>query len=158
IRPTPPDAPPIMRVGIDYFSHADGAGEIEALFGVEARLLRDGEGWTRETITELGTHSATHVDAPYHYNATIRGERAGAIDQLPLDWFFAPGVVVDFTGRGDGDAIAAAELERALAAAGHELRERDIVLVRTGCDRFYEEPDYLLRGPGVTAEATAWLF
>jgi len=157
IAPSPEGTPDFLATGVEYFSHADGAAEIEG-FGVPARLLRDGEGWTRETITHLGTHSSTHVDAPWHYNSTIRGERAQTIDELPLDWFFAPGVVLDVTGRDDGDAIRADELEPALAAAGHELRERDIVLVRTDCDRFYAEPDYMFHGPGVTAEATHWLY
>ncbi|HEY5059570.1 MAG TPA: cyclase family protein [Gaiellaceae bacterium] len=158
IAPSAPAAAPFLRTEIEYRSHADGAAEIEALFGVPARLLRDGEGWTRETLTELGTHNSTHVDAPYHYNSTIGGRPAETIDQLPLDWFFAPGVVADFTGRADGDAIGDGEMEQAIAVAGHELRERDIVLVRTGCDRFYTDDDYMLRGPGVTAEATRWLF
>jgi kynurenine formamidase len=30
--------------------------------------------------------------------------------------------------------------------------------VRTGRDEFYAQPDYVARGPGVTAEATHWLF
>ena len=136
IAPSPEGTPEFLATGVDFFSHAAGAAEIEGLFGVPARLLRDGEGWTRETITNLGTHISTHVDAPYHYNSTIRGEPAQTIDQLPLEWFFAPGVVLDFTGRDDGDAVRVEDLEPALAAAGHELRERDIVLVRTDCDRF----------------------
>jgi kynurenine formamidase len=158
IAPSPEGTPEFLATRIDYSAHAAGAAEIETLLGVPRRLLRDGEGWAVETITHLGTHNSTHVDAPYHYNSTIRGEPAQTIDQLPLDWFFAPGVVLDFTGRDDGDAVRAEELEPALAAAGHELRERDIVLVRSDCDRFYTEPDYMFRGPGVTAEATEWLF
>ena len=111
-----------------------------------------------EEFTRFGTHNSTHVDAPWHYNSTIAGEPAQTIDELPLEWFHAPGVVLDFAGKEDGDAIAADELERELARIGHELRERDIVLVRTGRDEFYAEPDYIARGPGVTAEATHWLF
>ena len=30
--------------------------------------------------------------------------------------------------------------------------------MRTDCDRFYGDDDYMLRGAGVTAEATRWLF
>jgi kynurenine formamidase len=157
IAPSPEDAPPMLRTDVEYVSHSQGAAEIEGLFGVPARLLRDGEGWTRETLT-LGTHNSTHVDAPWHYNSTVAGRPAETIDELPLDWFLAPGVVLDFTGRENGNAVTAEQLEPALAAAGHELHERDIVLVRTGCDRFLAEPDYMLRGPGVTAEATRWLF
>ena len=157
IAPSPEGTPDFLATRIDYAGHAAGAGEIETLLGVPPRLLREGEGWAVETMT-LGTHNSTHVDAPWHYNSTIRGERAQTIDELPLDWFFAPGVVLDFTGRDDGDPVRAEELEPALAAAGHELRERDIVLVRTDCDRFYAEPDYMFHGAGVTAEATHWLF
>jgi kynurenine formamidase len=38
------------------------------------------------------------------------------------------------------------------------LQEGDIVLMHTGRDAFYGEPDYIARGPGVTAEATRWLY
>jgi kynurenine formamidase len=145
--------PAIIRTDIDYVDHAAGAAQIESLFGVPAELLRDGEGWTTETLT-LGTHNSTHVDAPWHYNSTAGGEPAETIDELPLEWFFGPGRVVDFSDREDGDAITADDL----AAALPELGERDIVLVRTGRDAFYAQLDYIARGPGVSAEATHWLY
>jgi kynurenine formamidase len=157
IETSPPDVPAFQRTDVDFVSHEGGADEIEQLFGVPRDLLRDGEGWTRETLT-VGTHNATHVDAPWHYNSTIDGRRAETIEELPLEWFFGPGVVVDFTAKADGDVITAAEMEAALSAAGHELSAGDIVLVRTGRDAFYSEPDYIARGPGVSAEATRWLY
>src|SRR5690349_561294 len=140
-----------MRVDIDFYDHADGAREAEALFGLPAGLLRNGEGWARETITSLGTHNSTHVDAPWHYNSTVGGEPAQTIDQLPLEWFFAPGVVLDFDGRPDDEVIDVADVDAALASAGHELQPLDIVLVRTGRDAFLGDPDYMARGPGVSA-------
>ena len=155
---SPPETPEVLRTEISLRDHAQGAEAIEALFGVPARLLRGGEGWAVEEFTRLGTHNTTHVDAPWHYNSTIRGERAQTIDELPLEWFFGSGVVLDFTEKADGDAITPQELENALKAAVHELGERDIVLVRTGRDAFLEAPDYMIRGPGVTAEGTHWLF
>ncbi|HEU4977167.1 MAG TPA: cyclase family protein [Baekduia sp.] len=127
------------------------------MLGVGPELLRDGEGWAVETFTRFGTHNATHVDAPWHYNSTIGGRRAKTIDELPLDWFFGPGVVLDMSHKADGDPMTAQEAERALMDAGHDLAPGDIVLVRTGRDRFYAELDYMARGPGVTAEATRWL-
>lgn len=156
IEPSPPEVPEFQRTEIEYLDHAAGAREVETLFGVPPELLRDGEGWTRETLT-LGTHNSTHVDAPWHYNSRVEGEPAETIDELPLEWFLGPGVVLDFTARADGEAIDAADLEPALAAAGHELAAGDIVLVRSGRDAFYESPDYIARGPGVTAAATRWL-
>ena len=158
IRPSPPETLELLRTDIAYSDHAEGAAQIEAMFGVPARLLRHGEGWATETLTRLGTHNSTHVDAPWHYNSTVVGERAQTIDELPLDWFHGPGVVLDMTGKADGDPMTAAEAEGALQEAGHTLAAGDIVLVRTGRDEFYESPDYIARGPGVTAEATRWLW
>src|SRR5262249_37538967 len=88
----------------------------------------------------------------------IRGEPAEAIDQLPLDWFFRPGVVLDFHDRADGETIDAADLESALERAGHELAARDIVLIRTRRDAHYNQADYMARGPGVSVAATRWLY
>jgi len=158
ITPSSAELPEPLRTDVEYSDHAEGAAQIAALFGVGSELLRDGEGWATDTFTRLGTHNSTHVDAPWHYNSVVAGERAQTIDELPLDWFFRPGVVLDFDGRGDGDAIDVADLEAALAAAGHSLRERDIVLVRTGRDAFLDAPDYMVRGPGVTVAATHWLY
>jgi len=155
---SPPETPEPLRTEIAFHDHAAGAAAIEGLLGVPRRLLRDGEGWATEELLRFGTHNSTHVDAPYHYNSTIRGEPAQTIDQLPLDLFLAPGVRLDFTGRQDGEAISAADAEQAVAAAGHDLRPGDIVLVHTGRDQFLDAPDYMIRGPGVTAEATRWLF
>jgi len=148
----------VLRTDIEFSDHAEGAAVIEQLFGVGPELLRDGEGWANEFFTRFGTHNSTHVDAPYHYNSRIGGEPAQTIDELPLEWFVNPGVVLDFDGREDGDAIDVADLEGALDAAGHELKPLDIVLVRTGCDRWIDQPEYMAHGPGVTGPATAWLF
>ena len=128
------------------------------MLGVTPDLLRDGEGWAVETFLRFGTHNSTHVDAPWHYNSTIGGERAQTIDELPLEWFHAPGVVLDFSAREDGDAIDADDVEAELGRIGHALAPLDIVLVRTGRDAFYAELDYMARGPGVTAAATRWLY
>ena len=89
IEASPEETPDFLATRIDYLDHAGGAAEVEALFGVPPRLLRDGEGWSRETIT-LGTHNSTHVDAPWHYNSRIRGEPAQTIEELPLELFFGP--------------------------------------------------------------------
>jgi kynurenine formamidase len=154
----PPELPDVFRTDIRYQDHADGAAQIEALLGVPKRLLRDEEGWTTETFTNFGTHNSTHVDAPWHYNSTIGGERAQTIDELPLDWFFSDGVVLDMTAKGDGEAIDVADLEAELQRIGHELKQRDIVLVRTGRDAHFTEPGYVALGPAVTPAATHWLW
>jgi kynurenine formamidase len=155
---SPPDWPEPLRTDIEFSAHAEGAAQIETLLGVPPRLLRDEEGWATETFTRFGTHNSTHVDAPWHYNSRIRGERAQTIDELPLDWFLAPGVVLDMTAKADGERIEVADFEAQLERAAHSLRERDIVLVRTGRDTAIDELSYLAVGPRVTREATVWLF
>jgi kynurenine formamidase len=155
IRPDPPELPEPLRTEIAYEDHAGGARQIDALFGVGKELLRDGEGWAVETFLRFGTHNSTHVDAPWHYNSTIGGERAQTIDELPLEWFFAPGLVADAGDRADGEALTAQDLEQRLP---RQPESRDIVLVRSGRDAHYGEPDYIARGPGVTAEGTRWLY
>jgi kynurenine formamidase len=158
IEQSPPEMPEPLRTDIEFFDHAAGAAQAQALFGVPRHLLRDGEAWATETLTRLGTHNSTHVDAPWHYNSTIGGERAQTIDELPLDWFFADGVVLDMTAKGDGEQIDVDDVEGELGRIGHELKERDIVLVRTGRDAHYRELGYLALGPAVTAAATRWLW
>jgi kynurenine formamidase len=158
ISQSPSDLPEPLRTDIEFSDHAAGAQQIEALLGVPPRLLRAGEGWAIETFTRLGTHNATHVDAPWHYNSRIAGEPAETIDELPLDWFFGPGVVLDMTAKEEGERIDVADVEAELERIGHELGERDIVLVHSGRDRFVDEPGYIALGPSVTAAATLWLY
>jgi kynurenine formamidase len=158
IRQSPPETPMPFRTDIEFSGHEEGAAQIEAMLGVPARLLRDGEGWAVETFTRFGTHNSTHVDAPWHYNSRIAGARAQTIDELPLDWFFGPGVVLDMTAKADMESIVVADVEAELERIGHTLGERDIVLVRTGRDAKLDDPVYVGIGPSVTQEATRWLY
>ncbi len=157
IEPSPEGTPEFQRTAVEYVDHAGGAAEVKQLFGVPPDLLRNREGWTRETVT-LGTHNATHIDAPYHYNSVIQGKPAQTIDELPLEWFVSDGVVLDLTGRADGQVIEIADIERCLSDIDHELAPGEIVLIHTGCDRFYGQPDYIVHGPGVSRSATQWLY
>jgi kynurenine formamidase len=155
---SPEAVPTFLRTEVQYHSHADGAAQATAILKVPATAFRHQEGWATETITRLGTHDSTHVDAPWHYNSTIQGERAQTIDELPLEWFFGNGVVLDMRHKADGDPMTVADAEQELARVGYTLKPLDIVLVRTGCDAYYNQPNYMFRGCGVTAEATHWLY
>jgi kynurenine formamidase len=158
IKPSPPQAPPFERVEINYAGHAAGAAQIQAMLHVPPRLLRNGEGWAIEELARLGTHNVTHVDAPWHYNSEIQGQRAATIDELPLEWFFGDGVVLDLTHKADGAKVEVSDVESALERIGYAVKPLDIVLFYTGRDAFYGQPDYLFRGPAVTPAATRWLY
>ena len=56
--------------------------------------LPGGLGLAWETV-RVDTHHGTHVDAPWHYGPTCAGRPARTIDELPLEWFVAPGVRLD---------------------------------------------------------------
>jgi len=155
---SPAGTPPFLRTDIEYHDHAAGAAQAQAILHVPRDVFRDGEGWATETITRLGTHDTTHVDAPWHYNSRIQGEPSPTVDQLPLEWFFGDGVVLDMRHKADGDAVTVDDARHELERIGHTLKPRDIVLVRTGRDALYNAPDYPFRGPGVTPAATLWLW
>ncbi len=158
IAPSPEGVPAYLRTDIAYHPHAAGAAQAQAVLKVPASVFRNGEGWATETITQLGTHDSTHVDAPWHYNSLIQGQKAQTIDELPLEWFFGDGVVLDMTRKADGDPMTVEDAQKELVRIQHTLKPLDIVLVRSGRDAFYYQPDYIFRGCGVTAEATRWLY
>lgn len=157
IKPDPPDLPDFLRSEVSYQSHEAGAAEFEQMLQIDRGMLLREQGPAAERLS-IGTHSVTHLDAPYHYNSTIQGRPSETIDELPLGWFFSPGVVVDAVDREDGDAVTLEQMQAGIAAAGHQLRPLDIVLVHTATDRYYGQRDYMHHGPGVTPEATVWLW
>ncbi|MGE5755000.1 MAG: cyclase family protein [Planctomycetaceae bacterium] len=60
-----------------------------------------------------------------------------------MEWFFADGVVLDMTAKADGERIGGPDVAAALLAMGYALKPLDIVLVRTGRDALYGQPDYV---------------
>jgi kynurenine formamidase len=123
--------------------------------GPEDLAFSDGEGWAVERLT-AGSHTGTHIDAPYHYGATANGKPARTIDQVPLEWCFAPGVVLDFRAKGHGELITVDELERALDTIEYSLNPLDIVMIHTGAARRQGSPDYF-KQPGLGRDGTLWL-
>ncbi len=65
-------------------------GDPTPRFEVHSTIERDG---FNLLSIHLGSQSGTHVDAPYHFE-----EDRLRIDEVPVDRFVGPGVVVDATG------------------------------------------------------------
>lgn len=152
-----PVDPPFLRPKIEYKDHIAGRADMRAMYGIEPEQLPEGQGLAAETLT-ITTHSGTHVDAPWHYHPTMNhGERAWTIDEVPLDWFFRPGVKLDLRHLPNGHLVTPADLDEALAAIGHELQPLDIVLVRTVASDAYGRDDYIDTGIGFGREATLHL-
>ena len=146
-------APWYARNHVKNQSHAFGAWVIWWLFGIGKKHLRTGLGWANDTI-KLSTHGTTHVDAPWHYAPTSEGRPAKTIDEVPLDWCYGPGVVLDMRHKNVAEPVTSADLDAALAKIDYVLKPGDIVLIQTGNDRLVGSPEYFSRGPGVSAEAT----
>lgn len=150
--------PPYLRPKITYTDHDEGAnGMLQMYPGVSLDQIMDGKGPAGEFVT-MTTHSGTHVDAPWHYHPTMNGgERAWTIDEVPLDWFYRPGVKLDFRHLPDGHVVTPDEIDAELARIGHVLQPFDIVLANTSAGARYGHDDYLDSGCGFGREATLHL-
>lgn len=158
IEPDLPSDPPIMIPKVDYIDHAQGAEQMKDFFpGVQKEQLPGGLGWALEFLT-LTTHSGTHLDAPYHYHPTMdKGQAALTIDQIPLEWCFSDGVLLDFRHKKDGERISVGDLEKELDRIDYQIKPLDIVLIQTGADAFWGKEEYLVKGAGMDRESTLYL-
>ncbi|MDJ1136889.1 cyclase family protein [Streptomyces iconiensis] len=142
-------------------SHAEGARhmseEMREKFGLDfdPAHLPGGE-FLSIDILELSTHSGTHVDAPAHYGSVGSYGTPRTIDQMPLDWFYRPGVLLDLTGVA-GSTADAAHLEGEFSRIGRTPAPLDIVLLRTGASRWAGDRRYFTDFVGLDASATALL-
>jgi kynurenine formamidase len=96
---------------------------------------------------ELGSHSGTHCDAPFHFL-----EDGLRLDALPLERFVGPGVVIDATGLPPRTAIGWDLIEPHAARLGPGA----IVLLHTGWDA-YRDSDAYFEHPFLDGEACAEL-
>ena len=147
-----------MPARIHYVRHdGEGLEQMQKSFGVTPHDLvySGGLGWAVEEIQAI-THTGTHVDAPYHYGPTSEGKPARTIDLVPLEWCFAPGVVLDMRHKAAGEFIEVADLQAALAKIEYRLRPLDIVLLQTGADKRLGSRDYFAQ-PGLGREGVLWL-
>jgi len=147
-----------MPASIHYVEHAsEGLAQMQQFFGVrpEDLVYSHGQGWAIEEIHAI-THTGTHVDAPYHYGSQSEGKPARRIDEVPLEWCFAPGVILDMRHKAAGDFITVDDLQRGLDKIEYRLKPLDIVLLQTGADARIGSPEYFAQ-PGLGREGTLFL-
>lgn len=91
----------------------------------------------------MGSHTGTHVDAPYHFF-----ENGLAVDQIPLSMFVGNAVVVDVAGKSRKARITWADISEHEATIRQKasLEHGVFVLLRTGwsmhwgSDEYYHHP------------------
>lgn len=139
--PTLPNHPPVTIV--DYQTH-DTIREAEGVkFSCASKFIT------------LGEHTASHVDAPVHFD-----ERAGAmsIDEVPLENFYTEAVCLDLSHKPLKSDISIGDLEKAVEAAGVDIRPRDTVLLHMAhYRRTFGTPAFLTDFPGLVKESAEWL-
>jgi kynurenine formamidase len=129
-----------------------------------------------EAIT-LGGHVGTHMDALCHFSkdgklyggVSIEQSYGGGIANLSIDTvapIFRRGVLLDVAGHRGVDVlpidfVIRPELLAEVASARKvEIRQGDVVLIRTGWTRYWNNPrDYIaeVAGPGPDLDGARWL-
>jgi kynurenine formamidase len=98
-------------------------------------------------------HAATHVDAFGHYDK--QGE---PIAEMPLETFCGEALCVDIRQYGRGHDVTGTEVEEAVAAAGDEVREGDILLFCSDhYNRTHGTSAFLDGFCGISADAVHWM-
>ncbi|ODT75654.1 MAG: cyclase [Pelagibacterium sp. SCN 64-44] len=143
---------------ITYYGHQETVAAWQTRYpALDPGVLPNREAYANERIS-LSTHNGTHVDAPWHYASQMGdGSRPMTIDEIPLDWFYGPGVKIDVRSYPDGYVLTEADMRSELGKIGRPLRAGDIVLINTSAGGRYDDPNYLGMGCGVGREATLLL-
>ncbi|MGW8957039.1 cyclase family protein [Paenibacillus sp. NPDC055715] len=105
----------------------------------------------------LSVHCGTHLDAPYHYGPYCEGSASLTIDQIPLEWCYSTGVVLDMSHKKSGEVITEIDVKNALERISYTIKPFDIVLIRTDSDKLWPSCDYFSSHPGMSKAATVWL-
>jgi arylformamidase len=93
-------------------------------------------------VLTLGSHTGTHIDAPFHF--LKKGKK---IDELPVQRFVGDGVLIDVSAKSDRDLIEPMDIE----SYESDIAEGDFVIFRTGRDKYFGTARYYLH-PYLSAE------
>ncbi|MDW3193852.1 MAG: cyclase family protein [Cytophagales bacterium] len=152
-----PDDPFFMKVKIKHKPHKKAKWLIRYL-GLPFKLFpKKFIGWADDSIQKMGVHSTTHLDAPWHYGPLCEGKKAKTIDEIPLEWCYGEGLVIDMRDKPDFQAITKQDIQDFLIKHQLIIQPNMIVLIMTGRDRHMGTQQFFTHGTGMSAEATAWL-
>ncbi len=117
-------------------------------------IKRKAEHGVNAQYIQTSNHMGTHLDAPRHF---VTGGKT--IDQIPLDWLYGSGVIVDLSDElTDLDLYTPEMIEKRV-----EVKKGDILLLYTGWGRFAQfgdtpdEERYIHLHPGAHRDMVTWL-
>lgn len=149
--------PWFMRIKIKNIPHAKSMLLIRFILKLPKNLVPSKFlGWADDKIQGMGVHSSTHIDAPWHYGPIVEGKKAKTIDEIPLEWLYGDGIVIDMSHKKDFEAITVDDLKNDLKKSNTTIQPGNIVLIRTDRDQL-QGKDFFERGTGMSKEATLWL-
>ena len=77
---------------------------------------------------KMGTHTSTHIDAPYHISKSGK-----TLNDFPVERFIGQGIVLDFSDKGDIYEITREDI----MAHADELKKVDFAILNTGWAKYY---------------------
>jgi kynurenine formamidase len=87
-------------------------------------IKRKSEHGVNAQYIQTSNHMGTHLDAPRHF--VTKGK---TIDEVPIEWCYGPGVIVDLSDMLDDlDVFRPEDIEKRV-----EVRQGDILFIHTGC-------------------------
>lgn len=134
-------------------------GRIRYLLGkriIRKEDLPDEEFLSLEMVYS-SVHSGTHLDYSFHYGSRSGGKPSKTAEEIPLDWCFSKGVRLDLTHKKPDQVIKVSDIKEAVKNINYTLKEDDIVLIYTGCDKLFGGPKYFSDYPGLDIEAIDYL-
>ncbi len=150
--------PFFMRIKIKHKAHKKSKNLIRFLIKLPFSLFpKNFIGWADDTIEKMGVHSSTHLDAPWHYSPTVGDQAAKTVDEIPLEWCYGDGIVIDMSHKKDFEIIGVEDIKSALKKIRKDIEPGNIVLIRTDRDRYMGSKEFVERGTGMSREATEWI-
>lgn len=99
-------------------------------------------------IVAFSNHLGTHIDAPRHFNSSGRPIAEYDIEELIFEH---PRLIE--SPKKTNELV----MPQDLSIYGKDLKECDLLLIRTGFFRFRETKEYCTHNPGISSEAADWL-
>ncbi|KAJ7047826.1 putative cyclase [Mycena alexandri] len=105
----------------------------DPVFSCSSATSVEKDGYSVRSLS-LGSHTGTHVDAPSHFFA-----QGKSIEQIPLEMFIGPILLVDVTNKSSREAITWDDL----APYAPQMAAGIVLLLHTGWSRYWCTDKYL---------------